>query len=152
MASSSPWPAVAFAAAALGAGALMSARRAPAPAGPSAAAAPGAASTRVVGMVLELRPECEAEYRRLHAASHAGVRDLLVKYHLRAFSIFLQRVDGRLLEFGTYTYCGSNFERDMALLDAEPRNKAWLAVCDPMQRSVSDAKGWTIMESVYSNA
>ena len=122
--------------------------------GPSAAAAPGAPTTRTVGMVVQLRDECEAEYRRLHADGNAGVRDLLEKYHLRRFSIFLQRMpDGKIYEFGTYTYLGSDFARDMALLDAEPRNKDWLAVCDPMQTSITPGgKGWTIMEPVYSNA
>jgi len=104
-------------------------------------------------MVVELRPECEAEYRRLHADGNAGVRDLLVKYHLRRFTIFLQRIEGKLYEFGTYTYLGSDFDRDMALLDAEPRNKEWLVVCDPMQGSITPGgKGWTIMETVYANA
>lgn len=85
-------------------------------------------------MVIRLKEEHAAEYRRLHAADNPGVRDLLVKYHLRNFTIFLQRMpDGHLYEFGTYTYTGTNLKHDMALLAKEPRNVAWLAVCDPMQ-------------------
>jgi len=99
-----------------------------------------------------LKDECEAEYRRLHADGNAGVRDLLQKYHLRNSSIFLHRINGRLYEFGTYSYCGTDRAHDMALLDAEPRNQAWLRVCDPMQESVAPGgQGWSLMQSVYRN-
>ena len=39
----------------------------------------------------------------------------------------------------------------MAKLDAEPRNKAWLVVCDPMQVPLKGEKGWAVMERVYNN-
>ena len=108
-------------------------------------------------MVVRLKEEHVEEYKKLHAAGNAGVRDLLVKYHLRwvprvcsawlhamctgsrcgerrNFTIFLQRMpDGHLYEFGTYVYTGTNLKHDMGLLAKEPRNIAWLAVCDPMQ-------------------
>lgn len=59
-------------------------------------------------------------------------------HNRRNFTIFLQRMpDGHLYEFGTYVYTGTNLKHDMALLAKEPRNVAWLAVCDPMQASVS---------------
>ena len=69
-----------------------------------------------VGMVIQLRPEKLEEYKRLHADSNPGVRDLLVKYHLRNFSIFLQQIDGKWYEFGYYEYTGKDFEADMARL------------------------------------
>ena len=56
---------------------------------------------------------------RLHADSHPGVRDLLVKYHLHNFSIFLQQIDGKWYEFGYYEYTGKDFDADMARLAAE---------------------------------
>jgi 2,3-bisphosphoglycerate-dependent phosphoglycerate mutase len=40
----------------------------------------------------------------------------------------------------------------MALLDAEPRNTAWLAQCDPMQAPLHAAGSWADMEQVYFNA
>ena len=39
----------------------------------------------------------------------------------------------------------------MAKLAAEPRNKAWLKICDPMQMPLPGAKSWTPMERVYFN-
>ena len=104
-----------------------------------------------VGMVNRLKPECVAEYRRLHADSNPGVRDLLAKYHMRNFSIFLHQIGEQWYEFGYYEYTGSDFEADMKALAEEPRNQAWLEICDPMQLPLEGACGWTEMECVYFN-
>ena len=110
------------------------------------------ASVRRMGKVIELRRECLAEYQRVHADSHPGVRDLLVAANLRNFSIFLHEVAGKLLLFLYAEYVGSDFEGDMAKLDAEPRNAAWLAQCDPMQQTLKiDGTSWSDMECVYYN-
>jgi L-rhamnose mutarotase len=104
-----------------------------------------------VGMVTQLRADKIDEYKQLHADSNAGVRDLLAKYHMHNFSIFLHQIDGQSYEFGYYEYTGDDFEGDMAKLDAEPRNKEWLKVCDPMQIPLPGSKGWTIMDRAYYN-
>jgi L-rhamnose mutarotase len=113
----------------------------------------GCASAPVkrVGMVTQLRSDKVDEYKRLHADSNAGVRDLLAKYHMHNFSIYLQQIDGKWYEFGYYEYTGKNFEADMATLAKEPRNIEWLKVCDPMQIPLPGAKGWTEMERAYFN-
>lgn len=108
-------------------------------------------SVKRVGMVTQLRADKIAEYKRLHADSNAGVRDLLVKYHMRNFSIYLQQIDGKWYEFAYYEYTGTNFEADMAMIDKEPRNVAWHKLCDPMQKPLPGAKGWTVMNRVYYN-
>ena len=109
------------------------------------------APVKRVGMVTQLRPEKMAEYKRLHADSNAGVRDLLNKYHMRNFSIYLQKIDGKWYEFGYYEYTGKDFEKDMAAMAKEPRTIEWLKVCDPMQKPLPGSKGWTDMERVYFN-
>ena len=83
-----------------------------------------------VGMVIGLRPECLEEYKRVHADSHPGVRDLLKKYNMENFSIFLHQIDDKWYEFGYYEYTGDDFEADMAKLDKEPGNIEWLKKCD----------------------
>jgi L-rhamnose mutarotase len=88
-----------------------------------------------VGMVIELRPEYIEKYKAVHADSNPGVRDLLNKYHMHNFTIFLQEIDGK----------------DMAKLDAEPRNKTWLTICDPMQKPLKGYDSWAVMEEVYRN-
>lgn len=111
-----------------------------------------AKSTKRVGMVIGLKPDKIAEYRNLHADSNPGVRDLLRKYNMRSFSIFLVKMDdGNYYEFGVYDYVGNNYEEDMAKLAAEPRNKEWLKVCDPLQMPLKGEQSWKIMEQVYYN-
>jgi len=104
-----------------------------------------------VGMVIKIKPECVDEYRRLHADSNPGVRDLLTRYHLHNFSIFLHQIGQEWFEFGYYEYIGTDFDADMAALAAEPRNQAWLEICDPLQRPLEGSQGWTEMECVYHN-
>jgi L-rhamnose mutarotase len=105
-----------------------------------------------VGMVVGIKPEYIDEYKRLHAADNPGVRDLLRKYHIHDFSIFLQQLpDGNWYEFGYYEYTGGDFDSDMAKLAKEPRNIEWLKKCDPMQIPLPGAKGWTDMECVFFN-
>ena len=95
-------------------------------------------------MVTRLKHGCIDEYRRLHADSHPGVRDLLGKYHLQNFNIFLHQIEGEWYEFGYYEYSGNDFEADMVALAREPRNQAWLEVCDPMQLPLPGETGWAI--------
>ena len=105
-----------------------------------------------VGMVIKIDSTRIKEYLALHADSAPGVRDLLVKYNLRNFSIFLTQLeDGNYYEFGYYEYTGSNYEADMAALDAEPRNKEWLKVCDPMQIPLKGEISWKKMKQIYYN-
>jgi L-rhamnose mutarotase len=104
-----------------------------------------------VGMVVGIRADQIENYKRLHADNNLGVRDLLTKYHMHNFSIYLQQIEGKWYEFGYYEYTGSDFKKDMALLDKEPRNMEWLKVCDPIQVPLPGAKGWTDMERVYFN-
>ena len=113
--------------------------------------ATGPEPTRRVGMVVGLNPAGMAEYKRLHADNHPGVRDLLNKYHMHNFSIFLHKIDGKWYEFGYYEYTGDDYEGDMEKMNAEPRIREWLEVCDPMQRPLPGEKSWAVMEQVYYN-
>jgi L-rhamnose mutarotase len=110
------------------------------------------ASVKRVGMVIRIKPGKIADYKRLHADSNPGVRDLLAKANIRNFSIFLRQLDdGQYYLFGYYEYTGSNYDADMAKLAAEPRNKEWLLVTDPMQIPLKGEKTWSMMEQVYHN-
>ena len=104
-----------------------------------------------MGKVIELRPECIEEYRRVHADDHHGVRDLLTRYHLDNFSIFLHEIAGRWFEFSYYEYTGDDHDADMAALAAEPRNQAWLAATDAMQVPLPGHTSWATMERIFFN-
>jgi L-rhamnose mutarotase len=108
--------------------------------------------TKRGGMVIGLKPDKIAAYKALHTASNPGVRDLLSKYHMRNFSIYLHQLDdGQYYLFGYYEYDGSDYSGDMARLAAEKRNIEWLSATDPMQNPLRGRKSWAQMEEVYHN-
>jgi L-rhamnose mutarotase len=105
-----------------------------------------------IGMVIGIKPDRISAYEALHAASNAGVRDLLTKYHMHNFSIFVHQLeDGKYYLFGYYEYTGTNYKDDMARLAAEPRNQRWLSVTDSMQMPLRGEKSWAKMQEVYHN-
>jgi L-rhamnose mutarotase len=107
--------------------------------------------TKRIGMVIGLKPEMIEEYKKLHADDNPGVRDLLARYNIHNFSIFLQEINGKWYEFGYYEYTGTDYQSDMAKLAAEPRNIEWLKLCDPMQIPLPGSEGWTEMKRIYFN-
>ena len=105
------------------------------------------------GMVIGMRPDRIRAYEALHAATNEGVRDLLARYHMRNFSIFLHQLDnGNYYLFGYYEYTGTDYEDDMTKLAAEPRNREWLSQTDPMQIPLPGESSWSMMREVYFNA
>ena len=104
-----------------------------------------------VGMVVGIQPNMIEQYKDLHADSNPGVRDLLSKYHIHNFSIYLEQIGEQWYEFGYYEYTGDDYDDDMAQLAREPRNIEWLKMCDPMQIPLPGAEGWKQMERVYFN-
>ena len=105
-----------------------------------------------IGMVIGIKPDRISAYEALHIASNAGVRDLLNKYHMHNFSIFIRQLDdGKYYLFGYYEYTGTDYKADMAKLATEPRNQKWLSVTDPMQIPLSGEKSWAKMQEVYHN-
>ncbi|HXW92617.1 MAG TPA: L-rhamnose mutarotase [Terriglobales bacterium] len=111
-----------------------------------------AQEARRIGMVIGIKSDRISAYEALHAASNPGVRDLLRKYHMHNFSIFIHRLDdGKYYLFGYYEYTGTNYQNDMAKLAAEPGNQKWLSVTDSMQLPLAGEKSWAKMQEVYHN-
>jgi L-rhamnose mutarotase len=114
--------------------------------------APDHKNVKRVGMVIRIKPEKLEEYLALHADTNPGVRDLLSKYNMRNFSIFMTQLeDGNYYEFGYYEYWGTDFEGDMAKLAEEPRNIEWLKLCDPLQSPVQGNPSWKDMKRIFYN-
>jgi L-rhamnose mutarotase len=110
------------------------------------------AHVRRIGTVIGIKPDQISAYEALHAASNPGVRDLLQKYHIRNFSIFIHQLDnGKYYLFGYYEYTGTDYKADMAKLATEPRNQKWLSVTDPMQAPLPGEQSWATMKEVYHN-
>lgn len=103
-------------------------------------------------MVIGIKSDRISSYETVHAASNPGVRDLLTKYHMHNFSIFIQKLEeGRYYLFGYYDYIGNDYEADMEKLAAEPRNQEWLSMTGPMQIPLQGERSWSIMREVYHN-
>lgn len=104
------------------------------------------------GMLIGVKTDQLSAYEALHAASNPGVRDLLTKYNMHNFSIYIHQMDdGKYYLFGYYEYTGTDNKGDMEKLAAEPRNQKWLSVTAPMQAPLAGEKAWAIMKEVYHN-
>jgi L-rhamnose mutarotase len=105
-----------------------------------------------VGMVIGVKADQISAYESLHEASNPGVRDLLNKYNMHNFSIYIHQLDdGKYYLFGYYEYTGSDYKADMQRLAAEPRNQKWLSITAPMQVPLAGEQAWAMMKEVYHN-
>ena len=110
------------------------------------------AQPKRIGMIIGIKPDRIAAYEALHAASNQGVRDLLDKYHMHNFSIYIHKMDdSHYYLFAYYEYTGNDYEADMATMAKELRNIAWLSKTDAMQIPFPGETSWTKMQEVFHN-
>ncbi len=105
------------------------------------------------GMIVGLKPEHMAEYKRLHAAVWPGVLKTIEDCHIHNYSIFLRKLeDGRQYLFAYFEYTGTDYATDMAKMAADPVTQRWWALCKPFQQpltGVSPDAWWAEMEEVF---
>ena len=92
--------------------------------------------TQRYASVIGLKPEMEAEYRRLHADVWPGVLEALRRANVRNFSIFLR--DGML--FSYLEYAGDDFAGDMATVAQDEATRRWWVLTDPCQQPLPTAE------------
>lgn len=103
-----------------------------------------------MGMVIGIRPERIADYKRLHAEGSAAVNTLLASCGVRNYSIYLR--EGENLLFGYWEYHGADWPADAARLGEEPAIRDWLALTGPCQKPLASAREgewWVMMEEVF---
>ncbi|WP_428671874.1 L-rhamnose mutarotase [Roseibium sp.] len=103
-----------------------------------------------MGMVIGLKPEKVAEYKRLHAAVWPEILDMISRCNIRNYSIFLKEPENLL--FGYWEYHGTDFEADAAKMAADPKTQEWWDVCMPCQQPLEtrkDGEWWAMMEEVF---
>jgi L-rhamnose mutarotase len=101
-----------------------------------------------VASVIRLRPEKEAEYRRIHASVWPGVLETLRRANITNYSIFLR--DGQLFSYLEYT--GDDYEADMAAIAADQTTQSWWALTGPCQEPVGSAapgEWWAPAQEVF---
>ncbi len=104
------------------------------------------------GSVIGLKPEREALYLELHANAWESVTACLARHHVRNYSIFLTELEGRKYLFSYFEYTGSDYERDMRAVAADPEIRRWWRQTDPCQIPLPGRQpgaNWHEMEQVF---
>ena len=103
-----------------------------------------------MAMVIGLRPEKVAEYKRLHADVWPGVLEMITACNIRNYSIYLKEPE--YLLFGYWEYHGEDFEADAAKMAADPETQRWWDVCKPCQAPLDtrkDGEWWAMIDEVF---
>lgn len=108
-----------------------------------------------IANIIELKPECVDEYRRLHAAVWPEVLKRIYYSNIRNYSIFQKRLpDGKYYLFSYFEYIGSDYDADMAAMAADPKTQDWWSICKPCHQPLPEVKieageWWAGMEEVF---
>lgn len=104
-----------------------------------------------VGIICEIRPDKEAEYRQLHQSVWPGVVDQVARGRIRDLGIFLLPVEGRLVEVLYLDYMGKDGAADDAANKADLTNQRWWRHTDACQRPLPGVKEgiWAGMEQLF---
>jgi L-rhamnose mutarotase len=114
-----------------------------------------AAAPRVerYGMVIGVKPEKIAEYKRLHAAVWPGVLKMIRACNIRNYSIYLREIEpGKFYLFSYFEYTGDDFAADMKKMGADPTTQAWWKETDPCQIAIPlkrEGEFWSRMDEVF---
>jgi L-rhamnose mutarotase len=103
-----------------------------------------------MAMVIGVKPEKVAEYRRLHARPWPEMDAALSRANIRNYSIYLREPENLL--FGYWEYSGSDYATDMKVLGDLAVTPRWMALTDPCQVPLGSAKAdewWAFMPEVY---
>jgi L-rhamnose mutarotase len=103
-----------------------------------------------MGMMIGIKPEKIAEYKRLHANAWPEVLAQIKRSNIRNYSIFLREPENIL--FGYWEYHGTDFAADMAEMANDPKTREWWTLTDPCQEPLAtrdEGDQWSIMEQVF---
>lgn len=103
-----------------------------------------------MAMVIGLRPDKVAEYKRLHTAVWPEVLAKISASNIRNYSIFLREPENLL--FGYWEYHGTDFGVDAAKMKADPKTQEWWEVCMPCQQPLPtriEGEWWAMAEEVF---
>jgi L-rhamnose mutarotase len=103
-----------------------------------------------MGMVIGIKPEHIAEYKRTHAAVWPGVLARISDSNIRNYTIFLREPENLL--FAYYEYHGEDWAADAKKMAADAGTQEWWAIHDPMQAPLATRKAgewWAMAEEVF---
>ncbi len=103
-----------------------------------------------MGMVIGVKPDMIAEYKRLHAAVWPEILALISDCNIRNYTIFLREPENLL--FGYWEYYGTDISADMAKMAESPKNQEWWSFTIPCQQPLESRKEgewWAMMEETF---
>ena len=110
------------------------------------------AQVKRYGAVIELLPEMEEEYRKLHADVWPEVLAAIKKANIQNYSIFVASIAGKKYIFSYLEYVGDDPEKDFALLGEDPttRDRWWpiTKACQTRLSGTPEGEHWMPLEMV----
>ncbi len=103
-----------------------------------------------MAMVIGLKADKVAEYKRLHAQVWPDVLAQISRSNIRNYSIFLKEPENLL--FGYWEYHGSDFAADAARMANDPVTREWWTLTEPCQEPFetrAPGEHWAMMEQVF---
>ena len=100
------------------------------------------------GMLIGVKPDKLAEYKRYHANAWPEILDMIRQCNIRNYSIYFK--DGLL--FSYFEYTGTDYAADMAKMAADPKTQEWWAIMIPLQQPLetrAPGEWWANMEEVF---
>jgi L-rhamnose mutarotase len=105
---------------------------------------------RRLGQTIYLRPEAEAEYRKIHVKIWPEIEDAIRKAGIHNYSIFLK--DGVMFAYFEYDGPDDEFDQRMKALANAPRMREWWDITEAMQiplETRASGEWWANMEEVF---
>ena len=103
-----------------------------------------------MGMVIGVKPEKIAEYKKLHANAWPEVLEMIRACNIRNYTIFLREPENLL--FSYWEYVGTDFEADMARMAEHESTQRWWQLTEPCQTPLDSrltGEKWAGMEEVF---
>ncbi|MFV2068601.1 MAG: L-rhamnose mutarotase [Pirellulales bacterium] len=108
------------------------------------------ANVKTYASIVELRPEKEQAYRKLHADVWPEVVATIKKANIRNYNIYVVEIGGRKYLFSHLEYVGDDPAKDFAQIANDPttRDKWWPATapCQKRLPGTADGEQWLGME------
>lgn len=105
-----------------------------------------------VASVIELKESGKDLYLETHRAPWPGILVTLSRHHVCNYSIYLRRVQGRLLLFSYFEYTGADYDGDMAAIGRDPLTQKWWDLVKPCHEPLADrapGEWWAGMDEVF---
>ncbi len=102
------------------------------------------------GQTIRLRPEVEAEYRKIHVKIWPEIEKGIRDSGITNYSIFLK--DGVMFAYYEYTGPDDEFDARMEAMGNAPRMQEWWTITKAMQiplETRAEGEWWANMEEVF---